>query len=40
LAKTAGILRNKRAGKDTKLPPPANAFNAPAIPAATSKKIA
>jgi hypothetical protein len=40
LANTAGIRMNRSAGKEMKLPPPANAFNAPAIPAAKNKKIA
>jgi hypothetical protein len=31
---------NKSAGKEMKLPPPANAFNAPAIPAANNRKMA
>src|SRR6266849_1634640 len=39
LAVMAGTCRNKSAGKDMKLPPPASAFNAPAIPAANSKKV-
>src|SRR5712691_3415140 len=39
LAVTAGTCRNKSAGKDMKLPPPANAFSVPAIPAAKSKKM-
>jgi len=39
LASTAGTLRNNNAGKEMKLPPPANAFSAPAIPPAKSKKM-
>jgi hypothetical protein len=39
LANTAGIRRNNSAGKEMKLPPPANAFSAPAIAAAKSKMM-
>jgi hypothetical protein len=39
LAATAGTCMNNSAGKDMKLPPPANAFSVPAIPAAKSKKM-
>ena len=39
LAVTAGTCMNNSAGKDMKLPPPANAFSVPAIPAAKSKKM-
>src|SRR5712691_8766850 len=39
LAVTAGTCMNKSAGKDMKLPPPANAFSVPAITAAKSKKM-
>ena len=40
LAGIAGTLVNRRAGKETKLPPPATAFKVPAIAAAKNRRIA
>jgi hypothetical protein len=40
LAATAGTRRNKRAGKEMKLPPPASAFSVPATAAAKNRNMA
>src|SRR6516164_7706805 len=40
LAVTAGTRVKSRAGNDTKLPPPATAFNVPAIAAAKNRRMA
>ena len=40
LAGTAGTREKSRAGKDTKVPPPATAFSVPAIAAAKNRRMA
>src|SRR6516164_5190435 len=40
LAGTAGTRVKSRAGKDTKVPPPARAFSVPAIAAAKNRRMA
>ncbi len=40
MATTAGTRVKSKAGKETKLPPPATAFSVPAIAAAKNRKMA